>query len=59
MQAEPRGGSLLIMNVKPSNEGIYVCTARNAFGEDSGQIQVNIEEASKMIFLSPQTLVNV
>nr|XP_039259403.1 basement membrane-specific heparan sulfate proteoglycan core protein-like isoform X1 [Styela clava] len=44
--AEPRGGSLQIINVQVSNRDTYVCTARNVFGEDFGTITVNVTSST-------------
>ena len=46
---EPSPGSLRIVDVKPSDQGLYVCAAANSEGTVAAQVYLRIEGGSKIM----------
>ena len=41
------GGSLRISSTNFSNEGTYICEARNTFGRDKGYVHLRVRQRRK------------
>ena len=46
------GGALKLTSATYSNQGYYVCTARNTFGFDTGYVRVQVRRRRKLIGLN-------
>lgn len=59
---EPSPGALRIVNVKPEDDGIYICTAQNILGNITAQAFLHIQgdlNSAKIILICSNIVINI